>query len=81
MVLRMVLWQGGRFAIVGLAVGVLLALAVANRMSPLLFQVPARDLFTFIAAAGLLGATAFVAGYFAARRVIRIDPMLAMRAL
>jgi ABC-type lipoprotein release transport system permease subunit len=40
-----------------------------------------RDLFTLIAAAGLLGATAFVAGYFAARRVIRIDPILAMRAL
>jgi putative ABC transport system permease protein len=81
MVLRMVLWQGGRFAIMGLAVGVLLALAVANQMSSLLFQVPARDTLTFIAAAGLLGATAFVASYLAARRVIRIDPMLAMRAL
>ena len=53
---------------------------VANRMSPLLFQVPARDLFTFTVAAGLLGATTLAAGYLAARRVTRIDPMMVMRA-
>ena len=79
--LRMMLWQGGRFALAGLAVGVALSLAVASRMSPLLFRVPARDLFTFVAAAGLLGATAFLASYLAARRVIAIDPTHAMRAL
>jgi putative ABC transport system permease protein len=79
--LRMVLWQGGRFALAGLVVGVALSLAVASRMSPLLFRVPARDLFTFVAAAGLLGATAFLASYLAARRVIAIDPTQAMRAL
>jgi ABC-type antimicrobial peptide transport system permease subunit len=77
----MVLWQGGRFAAAGLTVGVLLSLAVANRMSPLLFQVPALDLVSFAAAAGLLCATAFVASYVAARRVIRIDAMQVMRAL
>ena len=54
-VLRMVLWQGGRFVVAGLAAGVVLSLAVTNRMSSLLFQVPARDVFTFVAAVGLLG--------------------------
>jgi ABC-type antimicrobial peptide transport system permease subunit len=78
-VLRMVLWQGGRFALAGLVVGVGCSLAVANGMSSLLFNVPARDGFTFGAAVGLLGATAFLAGYLAARRVIKIDPLLAMR--
>jgi predicted permease len=77
---RMVLWQGGRFAIAGLVVGVALSLAFANRMSALLFEVPARDLFTFVAAAGLLGATAFLASYLAARRVVRVDPLQTMRA-
>jgi ABC-type lipoprotein release transport system permease subunit len=76
----MVLWQGGRFAIAGLVVGVALSLAFANRMSALLFEVPARDLFTFVAAAGLLGATAFLASYLAARRVVRVDPLQTMRA-
>ena len=79
-IVRMVLWQGGRLAVAGLAAGILLSLVVANRMSPLLFQVPARDLFTFTVAAGLLGATTLAAGYLAARRATRIDPMMVMRA-
>lgn len=77
--LRMVLWQGGRFALAGLVVGVGLSLAAANRMSPLLFQVPARDVFTFVATVGVLGTTALLASYLAARRVIRIDPVRAIR--
>jgi ABC-type lipoprotein release transport system permease subunit len=76
----MVLWQGGRFAVAGLVVGVALSLVITNRMSALLFEVPARDLFTFVAAAGLLGATAFLASYLAARRVIGVDPLQTMRA-
>ena len=79
-ILRMVLWQGGRFAVAGLVVGVALSLAFANRMSTLLFEVAARDRLTFVAAAGLLGATAFLASYLAARRVTRVDPLLTMRA-
>jgi len=79
-ILRMVLWQGGRFAVAGLVVGVVLSLVVTQRMTSLLFQVPARDPFTFVAAVGLLGTTAFLATYLAARRVIGIDPLLTMRA-
>jgi hypothetical protein len=79
-VLRMVLWQGGRFALAGLGVGVVLSLSAANRMFPLLFEVPAHDVFAFVAAVGLLGVSAFLASYLAARRVIRIDPLLTMRA-
>ena len=78
-ILRMVLWQGGRFAVAGLVAGVVLSLAVTNRMSSLLFQVHARDTLTFVAAAALLGATALLASYFAARRVISIEPVHLLR--
>jgi putative ABC transport system permease protein len=78
-ILRMVLWQGARFAAFGLAAGVVLSLAAANRMSSLLFQVPPRDAVTFVSASMLLGGTALLASYLAARRVIRIDPLVALR--
>jgi hypothetical protein len=79
-ILRMLVWEGGRFAAAGLLVGQVLAMAVAQRMSPLLFQVPARDLATLIAAVGILGSTVFLASYLAARRATSIDPARAMRA-
>ncbi len=79
-ILRMVLWQGARFAVAGLLVGVVIALLVADRLSPLLFQTLPRDLTTFAATAMLLGSTALIASYAAARRVLDIDPAHAMRA-
>jgi ABC-type antimicrobial peptide transport system permease subunit len=78
-VLRMVLWQSARFAVPGLIVGLLLSLITTSRMSSLLFQVSARDTPTFTIAAALLGGTALLASYLAARRVIRIDPLTALR--
>lgn len=78
-ILRLVLWEAGRFALAGLAVGLVLSLAVSHRISALLFQVPPRDVTVFATAAGLLGATVLCAGYLAARRVTGIDPLLAMR--
>jgi putative ABC transport system permease protein len=78
-ILRSVMWDGARFALAGLAVGVVFSLAVSHRISALLFQVPPRDVATFVTAAGLLATTALLAGYLAARRVTRIDPLLAMR--
>jgi putative ABC transport system permease protein len=78
-ILRMVLWQGGRFAAAGLAVGLILSLTTATRMSALLFQVPARDTVTFASAAILLGTTTLLASWLAARRVTRIDPLIALR--
>jgi putative ABC transport system permease protein len=79
-ILRMVLWQGARFAAGGLVAGLAVSLLVADRLSPLLFQTASRDPLTFGAAAALLGTTALLASYVAARRVIRIDPAAAMRA-
>lgn len=78
-ILRLVMWEAGSFALAGLAVGIVLSLAVSHRISALLFQVPPRDVTVFATAAGLLGATVLGAGYLAARRITRIDPLLAMR--
>lgn len=77
--LRMVAWQGGRFALGGLSIGVGLALVLAGRMSPLLFQVQPRDVYAFAAAAGVLAVTAVAANVLAARRVVDIDPASLIR--
>jgi putative ABC transport system permease protein len=78
-ILRMVSWQGGRFAVVGLLIGIGLALVLAERISPLLFQIRPRDIYSFAAAAGVLAMTAVVANILAARRVVDIDPVLSLR--
>jgi putative ABC transport system permease protein len=78
-ILRMMLWHGTRFALAGLAGGLALALLLAQRMSPMLFQTNAYDTRTFISAAVLLAATALIASYLAARRAIKIDPVSVMR--
>lgn len=79
-VARMVLWQTSRPALAGLIVGLLVCLAFVHLMSPVLLQVPPRDVGAFVGAALLLGATSIVAACLAARRVLRIAPWLAMRS-
>jgi ABC-type antimicrobial peptide transport system permease subunit len=80
-IIRMTLWQTGKFGAAGLVIGLFLSVALVKRISPLLFEVPALDALTFAAAGVLLGAMVCLATYLAARRVTRIDPLLAMRTL
>ena len=78
-VVRMMLNEGGRLAMVGVALGSLVALAGARLIRGLLFEVSATDPLTFAAsAAGLLGVT-LLASYIPARRATRVDPMVALR--
>lgn len=76
---RMVVWQGSRFALVGLVLGIGASLLLVDRLGPLLFQVPARDGLTLVGSALLLASTALLASGAAARRVVGIDPSHAMR--
>jgi len=76
---RMVLGQGCRLAVIGVAVGLLLALAAARVMRGLLFHVSATDPATFAAVAAALIAVAALASYIPARRATRVDPMIALR--
>jgi putative ABC transport system permease protein len=78
-VVRMMLNEGGRLAIAGVAVGSVLALAGARLIRGLLFEISATDPLTFAAVAvGLLG-VALTASYIPARRATRVDPMIALR--
>jgi len=77
--LRMVIFQGMKTALIGIAVGVLCALGAARALAHLLYQVKPNDLLTFIAVPILFAAIAMVACYLPARRALDIDPTVALR--
>ncbi|MGA2419912.1 MAG: ABC transporter permease [Candidatus Acidiferrum sp.] len=76
---RLVLGHAAKLSAIGVAAGVLAALALTRLLSSLLFGVAATDPATFIAVAILLTVVALAAGYFPARRATRVDPMVALR--
>ena len=79
-VLSMVVRQGGLLALIGVVLGVGVALGVTRSLSFFLFGVSPFDPLTFgVVAAVLLGA-GLVATYFPARRATKVDPMVALRA-
>jgi putative ABC transport system permease protein len=78
-ILGMVLWNIGRWTIVGAAAGVLGAWFCARLMSSLLFEVGAHDPLPLAVAVLLLFAVAFLAAYLPARRATQIDPLIALR--
>jgi putative ABC transport system permease protein len=63
----------------GVAVGVVLALAGVRSASSLLFGLQPNDPLTFAAASGLLVTIALIASFLPARRASRVDPMVALR--
>jgi predicted permease len=78
-VLRLVVGQGMRLTVIGIAIGVVGALAITRLMGTLLFNVSPNDPLTFIAVSTILAAVAFLAGWLPAWRAARIDPLLALR--
>jgi predicted permease len=77
---RTVISETLRMALVGIAVGAGVSLALARVISSLLFATSATDPMTFGLMVVLLTMVALVAGYLPARRASRIDPMRALRA-
>ena len=77
---RLVLLGGMKPSVVGIAVGLAAAFALARLVESQLFEVKARDPLVFVAAVGLLGTMAALSVYFPARRASRVDPMVALRA-
>jgi predicted permease len=78
-VLSMILGQGIRTILIGLAIGLAGSLALTRTMTSLLFGVTATDPLTFVAVILLLIAAALLACYIPARRATRVDPMVALR--
>jgi predicted permease len=79
-VLLLVLRDGGRIGLAGLAGGVAAALAVHQFISGLLFDVNPTDPGTYGAVAGVLGLMTFAACYVPARRAARVEPSAALRS-
>ena len=78
-VLQMVLSEGARMALVGVAIGIGAALGLTGLLRTLLFGVTARDPMTFAAVAALLILISLLASYIPARRAMLVDPIVALR--
>lgn len=78
-VMRMILLQGLRLTIAGLALGLALAYAFTRFFQSLLYGVSANDPLTAACVTALLGAIAFVACFMPAFKATRIDPVTAIR--
>ena len=73
---RLIVGQGMLLMVIGLLIGLPLALAIGRAISGLLFGVPPDDLATFAGVAVLLIAVSLAACYLPVRRAIRVDAML-----
>jgi predicted permease len=78
-VLRLMLGEGMKMAMMGVAIGIAAALGLTQLMAKMLFGVSATDPITFCAVALVLTAVALTACYIPARRAMRVDPMVALR--
>jgi len=78
-VLQLMMRQGMKPAVLGVAIGLTAAVGLTRLMKSLLFGVSATDPLTFVVLAVLLLGVAFLACYIPARRATKVDPMIALR--
>jgi len=78
-VLKLITLQGMRLALVGVAIGFALSLALARVLSSVLIGISAYDLATFVVVPLLLTVVAFVACLVPARRATKVNPLVALR--
>ncbi len=78
-VLQMIVTEGAKTALAGVAIGVAAALALTQLMRSLLFGVSAQDPLTFACVAALLICVSLVASWIPARRAMLTDPVVALR--
>jgi ABC-type antimicrobial peptide transport system permease subunit len=79
-VLRLVIFQGLKLVVIGVAIGLIGSLAITRLMASLLFGVSATDPITFAGVAISLFIVALLACWIPARRSAKVDPMIALRA-
>jgi putative ABC transport system permease protein len=78
-VLKLILGQGLKLAAVGVALGLLAAIAFTRLLKGLLFGISASDPLTFASIAALLVGVALLACWIPARRATKVDPLEALR--
>jgi ABC-type antimicrobial peptide transport system permease subunit len=79
-VVRLVVGQGGSFALAGVTLGLFVALIAARWIQPLLFQQSATDPLTYGAVGAVIILVALTASAMPARRATRADPNAALRS-
>jgi putative ABC transport system permease protein len=79
-VVRMVIGDGMRPALLGVGLGLALAFGLTRYLGSILYRVQPRDPATFALVAGVLAAVAFAATIVPARRATRVEPLAALRA-
>jgi len=78
-VLKLVIAEGTKTALIGVAIGLVAALGLTRLMASVLYGVSATDPLTFVAVAIVLSSVALAACYIPARRAMRVDPIIALR--
>jgi predicted permease len=78
-VLKLIVGEGLRLALIGIALGIAGSLVLARFLSSMLYGVTSTDPLTIAAASFLLAFVALVACYLPARRAVRLDPLIALR--
>ena len=79
-ILRLVVAEGVSFAVVGVAIGLVVALIAARWVQPLLFHESATDPLVLVTVALTTGLVALVASVVPAIRATRADPIAALRS-
>jgi predicted permease len=77
-VLRMVLGESAKMALLGIAIGLVAAFVLTRLMADMLFGISAHDPLTFLAVAFFLSLIAVLASYMPAWRASRVDPIIAL---
>ncbi len=78
-ILKLILGQGLRISLVGLVVGLAIALGVTRVIAAMLYGVKPTDPVTFGGVSVLLTAVALLASYLPARRAAKVEPLVALR--
>jgi predicted permease len=79
-IMTLVLGRSLRFCAIGVGIGIAMALGMSRYIASLLFGITATDLTTYAVVSAILVAAAMLATWLPARRAMRVNPLIALRA-